>query len=85
MKNRRPASNWVRSAAVATLSSGLYSIDSTLGLIRNAANKVKHRNLLTVENNPNLDIVFGELAKKARVRELAVLSAGQGERGLRAR
>ena len=35
-----------------------------LSLIREAANKVKHRELLTVVNNSSLKIVFGEIAKK---------------------
>ncbi len=38
--------------------------NSMLALIRDAANTVKHRNLLTVRNNSNLEIVFGKLARK---------------------
>ena len=39
-----------------------------LSLIRDAANKVKHRKLLTVVNNSPLKIVLGEIAKKDEYR-----------------
>lgn len=35
-----------------------------LALVRNAANRVKHRNLLTIDDNSPLEVVFAEMAKK---------------------
>lgn len=35
-----------------------------LSLIRDAANRVKHRNLLAILDSSDLKIVFGEMAKK---------------------
>ena len=39
-----------------------------LSLIRDAANKVKHRKLLTVVNTSSVEVVFGEIAKKDEYR-----------------
>ena len=38
--------------------------NSMLSLIRDAANRVKHRNLLTLSDSSDLEIVFGEIADK---------------------
>ena len=42
-----------------------FSINNNLLLlIRDAANRVKHRNLLTIQNNSDLEVVFARLARK---------------------
>ena len=43
--------------------------NSMLPLIRDAANRVKHRNLLTVSNSSDLEIVFGEIANKEEYKD----------------